>query len=263
MLPHLSIGRGIFSAHAAQSVRDNYLSMAKSSKNQSSAKAILERIDRRIAAMKAAGLKRTSDRAISLLATGSADTLRSMRRAVEKGAQTGVSSETLHKFAPVLGTSPRWLLTEEGVEDIDDIGDHLESEAVLTDAPTSDGSVPLIGFVSAGSEAKLIPLPDEELDRVPSLPGATPSTRALEIRGISLGELFDRWLVFYDDVRSPVTPNMIGKLCIVGLPDGRILVKKLRRSSSNGHFDLLSNTEPPIEDQMVEWAALVTSMGPR
>lgn len=263
MLPHLSIARGIFSANAAQEVRDNYRSMAKPAKKPSSAKEILARIDQRIAAMKAAGLKRTTDRAISLLAGGSTDTLRSMRRAVEKGLQTGVSSETLHKLAPVLGTSARWLLTGDGVEDIDQVGDHLDSEAVLPEVPTSDGSVALIGFVSAGSEAKLIPLPDEELDRVPSPPGATPSTRALEIRGISLGELFDRWLVFYDDVRSPVTPNMIGKLCVVGLPDGRILVKKLRRSSANGHFDLLSNTEPPLENMLVEWAALVTSMGPR
>jgi hypothetical protein len=93
--------------------------------------------------------------------------------------------------------------------------------------------------------------------------GATSDTVAVEIRGESLGELFDRWLVYYDDVRRPLTTDMIGQLCVVGLVDGRILVKKVRRGQLDGRFNLLSNTEPPIYDAEVEWAAKVRQMSPR
>ncbi len=85
---------------------------------------------------------------------------------------------------------------------------------------------------------------------------------AVEIRGNSLGELFDRWLVFYDDVRRPVTEDLIGKLCVVGLADGRVLIKKIGRST-NGLYDLLSEKEPPIENAVIEWAARVNAMAPR
>ena len=79
----------------------------------------------------------------------------------------------------------------------------------------------------------------------------------------SLGALFDRWLVFYDDRREPVTQDLIGRLCIIGLADDRVLVKKLRPSRTNGLYHLLSNTEEPILDAAVEWAARVKIMVPR
>lgn len=128
----------------------------------------------------------------------------------------------------------------------------------LDERPT----VPIRGYVGAGATAHYLPLADEELDRVPAPPGASDKTIALEIRGTSLGELFDRWLVFVDDIRTPVTPDLIGKTCVVGLADGRILVKKLKRVPG-GLYDLLSNTEEPIRGVAVDWAAKVILMGPR
>jgi hypothetical protein len=91
---------------------------------------------------------------------------------------------------------------------------------------------------------------------------ATTSSVAVEIKGSSLGEVFDRWLVFYDDVRQPVTPDLIGKLCVVGLSDDRVLIKTLERGR-NGRFNLKSNTEPVIQDAEVRWAAPVIDMKPR
>ncbi|ACI92681.1 putative phage repressor [Afipia carboxidovorans OM5] len=75
--------------------------------------------------------------------------------------------------------------------------------------------------------------------------------------------MFDRWLVYYDDVRSPVTHDLIGRLCVVGLNDDRILVKKIKRAKTEGRFDLLSETEPPIEGVQVEWAARVKQLSPQ
>lgn len=120
----------------------------------------------------------------------------------------------------------------------------------------------VVGYVGAGAEAHFYAVAQGELDEVPAPEGATPETVAVEIRGNSLGELFDRWLVFYDQVRSPVTSDLIGRLCVVGLPDDRVLVKKLRRAR-DGLFDLHSNTEEPIRGVTVEWAARVKSMVPQ
>ena len=83
----------------------------------------------------------------------------------------------------------------------------------------------------------------------------------MEIRGDSLGSVFDRWLVFYDQVRRPITHDLIGQLW-VGLPDDRILIKKIRRATKDGLlYRLLSEREPDTED--VPMAARVKSMVPR
>ena len=123
--------------------------------------------------------------------------------------------------------------------------------------------VPLVGYVGAGAEAHFYGTADDPDETVPAPDGATPSTVAVEIRGESLGTLFDRWLVFYDDRREPVTQDLMGRLCIVGLADDRVLVKKLRISRTKGLFHLLSNVEEPILDVAVEWAARVKIMVPR
>lgn len=138
-------------------------------------------------------------------------------------------------------------------------GGHVDFDEDTT--PT----VPLKGYVRAGAQAQYLPLNDDELDRVEAVAGATDKTVALEIRGDSLGELFDRWLVFFDDVRSPVTADLMGKLCVVWVDDGRVLVKKVKKQK-NGLFMLLSNYEqqdPPILDVRLEGAARVKAMVPR
>ncbi len=123
--------------------------------------------------------------------------------------------------------------------------------------------VPLVGYVGAGAQAHFYANGDGDYEMVPAPEGATADTVAAEIRGDSLGPLFDRWLVYYDEVRSPVTPDLIGRLCVVGLPDERVLVKKITRARTPGLFHLLSNTEEPILDAEVMWAARVKNMVPR
>jgi len=67
----------------------------------------------------------------------------------------------------------------------------------------------------------------------------------------------------YDELRRPVTADLIGKECVVGLPDGRILVKKIHRSKSRGLFHLYGNFGDPILDTPIDWAARIRSMAPR
>ncbi len=91
--------------------------------------------------------------------------------------------------------------------------------------------------------------------------GSTLQTVAVEVRGDSLGTFFDGWLVFYDDVRSPITDDLLGRLCVVGLEDGRVLVKMVHKNRS-GRFDLHGQFGEPVLDIEVLWAARVTSMMP-
>jgi hypothetical protein len=87
---------------------------------------------------------------------------------------------------------------------------------------------------------------------------------AVEARGDSLGSLFDRALVYFDDRREPVTEDLVGHLCVVGLADGRILVKKIMRSRSDaGLYHLYGQYGEPILDMPVKWAARVKTIVPR
>lgn len=150
-------------------------------------------------------------------------------------------------------------------EDIAAGGRELRSEdvAAALPGPALRKTVKLKGYVGAGSEAHFYKIADEDFEEVPAPRNATDQTVAVQIRGKSWGPAMDTWLVFYDDVRSPIDQHMIGKPCILGLSDDRILLKIPHRQP-NGLFRLTSNSdEPPIEDAEIEWAALVTGMAPR
>ncbi len=126
------------------------------------------------------------------------------------------------------------------------------------------GTVPVVGYVGAGAEAVIFSegQMDPE-DRVKAPEGSSAKTVAVEIRGESLGALFDQWLVFYDDVRTVPAPGLVGKLCVCWLADGRVLVKKLKRGQIAGMWTLISNVEPPIYDVTVDRAARVLNLAPR
>lgn len=203
---------------------------------------ILNRIDQRLDVVglsesKAAKLAGLSDSAI-----------RDMRRAVKRGRESGgVSTRTINALAPVLQTTPAWLLEAVGDEDAG-----------------GDDTVPLVGYVGAGDAAHFYAVSQGELDRVPAPKNGSKNTVASEIRGESMGPLLNRWLVYYDEVRSPVTHDMLGTLCVVGLADDRVLVKKIKQTPRSGLYDLESNSgEKPIRAVAIIWAAKVRSIEPR
>lgn len=160
-------------------------------------------------------------------------------------------------LARFLGRSTSWLLDEEP--------SHIDSEEIAAMLPQgpSPATVKLKGYVGAGSQAHFYRLADDDYEEVPAPLGATDQTIALEIKGTSWGPAMEGWVVFYRDIRSPVTSDLVGRTCVVGLADDRILVKKIARDGRGG-FRLLSNSnEPPIEDAQIEWAAKITDMRPR
>lgn len=250
---------GLMSAHGQFRHAGNIPHMMK----PNSAADILSRIDKRLAALAAEG-KKLSDRALSLEATESPDTVRSIRRNVKDGKQRGISTETLAKLAGPLNTTQEWLFNESGPETRSAF-EHVESAHVLSDsgAPKGSKQVRIVGYVGAGSVAHYYALSQDDFQTVDAPDGATDQTVAVEVRGKSFGPLMDSWLVFYDDVRSPITPDLINEICVVGLADDRILLKQIKLER-DGSFTLLSNSnEPPITDAQIEWAAKVASMRPR
>lgn len=188
-----------------------------------------------------------------------ADALGTNRQTISRWAkgERKLTVEVAERLAPLLGTTRARLMFGG------DLDVRSEDVAALLDRPPSKRMVKLKGYVGAGSEAHFYALSDEDFDEVEAPPGATDQTVAVEIRGTSLGTLLNTWLVFYDDVRSPVSDDMIGRVCVVGLADDRILIKQIQRS--NGGFRLVSNSAsiPPIEDAKIEWAARVIAMKPR
>lgn len=163
----------------------------------------------------------------------------------------GFKRDSAERYARKFGVSLEWLLTGKGPRE-------------RRPLPSGDAkrTVNLVGYVGAGAETHFF-ANDEPLDEVDAPDGTSDTTVAVEIRGESLGSFFDRWLVFYDDVRRPVTTDLLNKICVVGLEDGRILIKKIQRSKAKGLFHLLSQTEGPILDVAIEWAARVKVMVPK
>lgn len=153
----------------------------------------------------------------------------------------GLRKAVIDKYAKAYRVSRAWLATGEGSK-----GERL---------------VPVVGHVGAG--AVYYPFePGEPADDVPAPEGANDNTVAAEIRGDSLGSLFDRWLVFYDRVEAKPDSSMLNRLCVIGLEDDRVMVKQIRRGR-DGLYNLFSNFDPPVYDVAVRWCAVVKNMSPR
>lgn len=149
-----------------------------------------------------------------------------------------LSVKNLNKIAAALGVRPK---------------------DVLPDGPM----VPVVGYVGAGAEMHFYATADSPDEFVPMPENGNENTVAVEIRGSSLGSIFDTWLVYYDRIEDQPTTDMLNKLCVVGLEDDRVLVKRLRRGSGRGLYNLESTTEGLIEDAVIRWAAKVKTMTPR
>lgn len=124
--------------------------------------------------------------------------------------------------------------------------------------------VPIVGSVGASDEAHYYGEGHDPDETTPAPSDSSPDTVAVEIRGESLGPGLNGWVAFYDDSHSPVTSDQIGRLCVVGLDDGRILVKVVKPARAKDRFHLYPNAGGEvIPDVKVLWAARVTGMRPK
>ena len=152
-----------------------------------------------------------------------------------------LNSGSMSRLAAVLGTNVEWLLHGTGAED--------RAEVRLSR---------VVGYVGAGAEAHFYCDADSPDEEVPTPNHLSANCVAVIIRGTSLGPFFKNALVFYEDRRDPPTDDMMRKPCVVGLTDGRVLIKLMTPGSGPNLYHLHSNTsDGVIEDASVEWAALV------
>jgi len=130
-------------------------------------------------------------------------------------------------------------------------------------ASADDFSVPIVGYVGAGGEVLFSEGqgPFGHVQMPPKNAGET--TVAVVVRGDSMsGQLEDGWTIYYDKRQEPPSESLTGRLCVVGLTDGRVLVKKLIHGRQVGHYDLYSANAAPLLDQPVQWAAKVSWIAP-
>lgn len=124
-------------------------------------------------------------------------------------------------------------------------------------------SVRLIGAVGVGASVALYDIP-KILEASETPPGALATTSAIAVEGNSMrGIADDGWLIFFDHEQRPPGPGLIGKLCVLQLKSGDILIRTLQPGRKKAHYDLESPAEQTLRDQKVVWAAPVTWIKPR
>lgn len=72
----------------------------------------------------------------------------------------------------------------------------------------------------------------------------------------------DGALIYFEDQRTPPEADLYGIPCVVETEDGRVLVKRLKRGSAPGLYNLESDFGPVIEDVRLAWAAEVVAVIP-
>lgn len=185
-------------------------------------------------------------------------------RAIQR--KTGENQTDLAKRLGVSQpTVSRWL----GGNDPElDHAERIDSEAVRLGVVNPKSvhnatTVEVVGYVGAGGTISFQdgqgPFGEAEMP-----PKGKPSAIvAVKVQGDSMsGLLEDGWIVYYDRRRDPPDEAIYGKLYVVGLADGRALIKKLYPGRKPGHFDLHSTNAPALLDQPVAWAARVIWIAP-
>jgi transcriptional regulator with XRE-family HTH domain len=151
-------------------------------------------------------------------------------------------------YAVALGVRPEWLYDASGPM-----------------RPTAEpGYVRIIGNVGANPEGLVLyATGDQAGDLAPIPPGGTEMAVALRVVGHSMhGVADDGALIYFEDQRTPPTPDMLGHIVVVEIDTDEVLVKRLLRGSRAGRFDLESVAGPTRHDARIRWAAHITAIIP-
>ena len=111
----------------------------------------------------------------------------------------------------------------------------------------------MVLFATGQDPAELAPIP----------PGGTDKAAALKVVGHSMrGVADDGALIYFEDQRTPPTPDMLGHVVVVETDTDEVLVKRLLRGSRAGLYDLESVAGPMRHDARLRWAAHITAIIP-
>lgn len=146
--------------------------------------------------------------------------------------------------------------------------------AVLSE--NSGNQVPVIAEIGAG--AKIFPIDDLPLipnglrehdqqeyincEFVDAPPGHSYGVVALKVKGDSMLPFMPTGTIVYYERKASDCSENIGKLSIVALPDGSVLLKTLRRGFGYDRYNLESYNAPLIENVELLWCAKVIFIKP-
>jgi DNA-binding XRE family transcriptional regulator len=160
----------------------------------------------------------------------------------------GFPAKAAERYATFFRTTPEWLLYAR--------------------ARRGSGAPPglsrIIGRVGADASGSVImTTAHESWDMAPPPPGGTPECVALDVRGDSMHTFAENGaLIYFEDQRAPLDPELIGVPCVVETEDGRVLVKRPKRGSQPGLYDLESDFGPVMRDVRLVWAAEIIAVIP-
>lgn len=158
------------------------------------------------------------------------------------------------EYAAAFGVRPEWLYDAQGPA--------LETGA--DSGPGQPRPAPIIGRVGAdpGGEV-LLAGGQAPPEFAPLPPGGTERAVALRVTGHSMRGLADDGaLIYFEDQRTPPSPDMLGQVVVVELETGEVLVKRLLRGAAPGRYDLESVAGPTRRDARLRWAAHITAIVP-
>lgn len=126
------------------------------------------------------------------------------------------------------------------------------------------GLTRIVGNVGANPDGLVLYATGHEpSDLVPLPPGGTEQAVALRVVGHSMrGVADDGALIYFEDQRTPPTPDMLGHVVVVETDADEVLVKRLLRGSKPKVYDLESIAGPPRHDVRLRWAAHITAIIP-
>ena len=128
----------------------------------------------------------------------------------------------------------------------------------------AEGLVPVIGNVGGNPDGTvLFATGQDPAELAPIPPGGTAQARALKVAGHSMrGVADDGALIYFEDQRTPPSPDMLGHVVVVETDTDEVLVKRLLRGSKPGLYDLESVAGPVRQDARLRWAAHITAIIP-
>ena len=152
------------------------------------------------------------------------------------------------EYAAAFGVSAEWLYDAAGP---------VRASALA-------GYVPILGRVGANPDGVVVFAAGQDAgDLAPIPPGGTDKAAALRVVGHSMRGLADDGaLIYFEDQRTPPTPDMLGHVVVVEVDTDEVLVKRLLRGSRAGLFDLESVAGPTRQDARLRWAAHITAIIP-
>lgn len=153
--------------------------------------------------------------------------------------------------------------TNESLAKIADFGG-ITVDELLEVAPAKERGIASVRLVGALVSGAFVQFFDQmsSVVYVAGFQGASADTVALVINEDTAPEGLEGWLVYFGTPEPVITPNMLNRLCVAWLDDGRVLVRKIVAGQIEGKYTLRSSYLPPIYDAVILRAARVSNMQP-